>query len=583
MDTEVILADKKISEIKGCFVVRHYQRGYRWGKQQVETLLDDISRAMASDKVTDYWLQPIVLKKLPPDGETPRYELIDGQQRLTTIYILLSFMKRNAVQWLQLNFTLEYETRPDTAGFLDNMTEEGAEDHIDFWHIYNAGRYIDAWFKRVFENDANKIGAGQNKLYSYMVEHLKVIWYEAGSDEDSNKMFTRLNIGRIKLTNAELIKALFLQDGSKSDETYRTRLEMSMQWDSMEKQLNSGNDELWYFLTKETPDKYPTRIELLFDLMAGKKPDEPEEYYTFFWFADRIKTETVKKCWDEIVNKFLRIKEWYEDNRYYHKIGYLISSGSACMADIFDIANGKRKSEFVNCLDERIKRSIDIDAKSIADYIELSYDKAREREVIGRLLLLFNIESILAENIYQRFPFGKYNTAEWSLEHIHAQQSQGLRTMELQKEWLKMHLPSLKAVYPTGEEDALINEVATCCSADYRLTSSSFADLFDRVVAKLSDGGDLEYLHSLSNMALLAKGDNAALRNSTFDVKRNCIVDMDRKGAFIPYCTKMVFLKYYTPSADNQVHFWGEKDREAYINAIVEKLSPFMSVNSEEV
>ena len=78
-------------------------------------------------------------------------------------------------------------------------------------------------------------------------------------------------------------------------------------------------------------------------------------------------------------------------------------------------------------------------------------------------------------------------------------------------------------------------------------------------------------------MALLAKSDNAALNNSTFDVKRNIIVEMDRRGAFIPYCTKMVFLKYYTPSADNQVHFWGTKDRKAYVDAIVNKLTPFMT------
>ena len=79
-------------------------------------------------------------------------------------------------------------------------------------------------------------------------------------------------------------------------------------------------------------------------------------------------------------------------------------------------------------------------------------------------------------------------------------------------------------------------------------------------------------------MALLAKDDNAALNNSTFDVKRNQIVCMDQKGAFIPYCTKMVFLKYYTPSNENQIHFWGQKDREAYIKAMQTILEPYMSL-----
>jgi hypothetical protein len=84
----------------------------------------------------------------------------------------------------------------------------------------------------------------------------------------------------------------------------------------------------------------------------------------------------------------------------------------------------------------------------------------------------------------------------------------------------------------------------------------------------LSVSGNTEYLHSIANLALLNTADNAALNNSTFDVKRNVIVDMDKKGQYIPFCTKMAFLKYYTPSADNQLHFWGQADRISYVNAI---------------
>ncbi|HPE28535.1 MAG TPA: DUF1524 domain-containing protein, partial [Saccharofermentans sp.] len=84
-------------------------------------------------------------------------------------------------------------------------------------------------------------------------------------------------------------------------------------------------------------------------------------------------------------------------------------------------------------------------------------------------------------------------------------------------------------------------------------------------------------LHSIANMALLNSSDNAALNNSTFDVKRNVIVEMDKNGQYIPFCTKMVFLKYYTPSAENQLHFWGHADRVAYVNAINAVLKEFLS------
>ena len=93
------------------------------------------------------------------------------------------------------------------------------------------------------------------------------------------------------------------------------------------------------------------------------------------------------------------------------------------------------------------------------------------------------------------------------------------------------------------------------------------SSLSSNIISVLSDGKS-EYLHTLANLALLNTSDNAALNNSTFDVKRNAIIDLDKNGRFIPFCTKMVFLKYYTQSDQNQLHFWGEPDRKAYIEAM---------------
>ena len=76
---------------------------------------------------------------------------------------------------------------------------------------------------------------------------------------------------------------------------------------------------------------------------------------------------------------------------------------------------------------------------------------------------------------------------------------------------------------------------------------------------------------------MLNTSDNAALNNSTFDVKRNVIIDMDKKGQYIPFCTKMVFLKYYTPSEDNQLHFWGQADRIAYVKEMNRVLKEYLA------
>ena len=110
-----------------------------------------------------------------------------------------------------------------------------------------------------------------------------------------------------------------------------------------------------------------------------------------------------------------------------------------------------------------------------------------------------------------------------------------------------------------------------------KLERTDFEQLQQEIVAVMSVEGNAEYLHSISNMALLNTSDNAALNNSTFDVKRNIIIEMDKTGKYIPFCTKMVFLKYYTPSENNQIHFWGQADRVAYVNAINIVLSEYLS------
>jgi len=568
--SNVILEAKPIGNIKGNFFVPKYQRGYRWTDSQVKMLLSDLWENCNQETKKEYCLQPIVVRKRSEND----YELIDGQQRFTTILIMLSYIKR-LFPFVNINYTLEYETRKSTTEFLSNINEKVAQSNIDFFHIYNANKCIDTWLEETFGDDVNRKSAALFNLMDYLTNKVNVIWYEVGEEEDPIALFTRLNIGRIQLTNAELIKALLLKSNCDND-LDNDKIERSIQWDNIEKELRSENDELWYFLTTQNASNYPTRIELLFDMMAGKSDNEKEKYFTFFWFEQEIKIHGIKLIWEEIQKNFLQIKEWYSDSLFYHKIGYLISSVSKTMPEIFNLAKNKRKSIFLKELDSMIAESINFNMNDNETYSSLNYkDNYRE---ISNLLLLFNIESIIKENVYQRFPFSKYNTAEWSLEHIHAQNSQGLKKKETQLEWISMHLDSVKSVSEGDKYNTLIAEMESIISTGQIDVRNTFDELFQKVCHALSEDSNTDFIHTISNMALLAKNDNAVLNNSTFDVKRNQIINMDKKGAYIPYCTKMVFLKYYTPSNENQIHFWGQKDRAAYIKAMESVLSPYMSI-----
>ena len=562
MENYVILEAKPIKDIRGTFYIPAYQRGYRWERTQVKTLLNDLYQCMeANGQEKDYCLQPVVVQK---KGEL-QYDLIDGQQRLTTIYILLRYVHQNY-------FSFEYETREKTKDFLNNMDPQLAQTNIDFFHIYQAYTTIKDWLEETFPADTD---SHLYKLCNYVNERVKVIWYEVGAEADPIALFTRLNIGKIQLTNAELIRALFLSDTPNGMEN-RRKYEMAIQWDDIEKQLRDDDGAFWAFITRKRAEDYPTRIDILFDLMCHKQDAEKDPLFTFFKMEERLKHSDRDSVWQEVINGFLQLKEWYKDNVYYHKIGYLIASGSNTMADLFDEARGKRKSEFKDRLDELIAESITWRTNDKDSYWDLDYHKDYNR--ICRILLLFNVQSIISYCVRQRFPFNEYNNEEWSIEHIHAQNSEGLKTVELQLEWLQKHLPSLKAIHRDEPDNELVRDVEKVIDGirqSGRFIRSDFDDIFRRVVNDLSDTTDTDYINTLPNLALLSCGHNTCLSNSTFDVKRNLIIKMDKSGEFIPYCTKMTFLKYYENSSDVQVHFWGQKDREAYLQAIQHVIAPY--------
>lgn len=84
--SNIILDTKNVGKIKGLFYLPDYQRGYRWTSEEIKLLLDDIYESAGKP----YCLQPIVVKK-----SNERFELIDGQQRLTTIYLICKYMEAN--------------------------------------------------------------------------------------------------------------------------------------------------------------------------------------------------------------------------------------------------------------------------------------------------------------------------------------------------------------------------------------------------------------------------------------------------------------------------------------------------------
>lgn len=337
------------------FYIPAYQRGYRWTAQEVNDLLNDINEFIPreisdTEEKTWYCLQPVVVKSRSEN----EYEVIDGQQRLTTIYLILHYLNQDFVEKRRDKlFSIDYQTRTDSKEFLQNPDEEN-DACIDFYYMHKAYETIDEWFNQR-ENDAS---FDKNDYRSKLKFHTKVIWYETTEDNPIT-VFTRLNIGKISLTNAELIKALFLNSSNfKSGNADRMRLrqiEIANEWDNIETSLQ--NNKLWYFLSDEK--KEDNRIEYIFNLMNDSTDTDPYSTFRFFYAKLAGKTEDdMNRYWEMVQAYYQRFNEWFSERELYHKIGFILTVKIAKVKDLYDSSSTLRKSDFISHIDGMIKHWI---------------------------------------------------------------------------------------------------------------------------------------------------------------------------------------------------------------------------------
>lgn len=178
----------------------------------MEKLLDDISEFKDKTDGSDYYcIQPLVLLK--KDNE---YEVIDGQQRLTTLYLILLYISKTVYKNDSSLYTILYDSagRTESETFLKKLTVEKAQDDIDFNHIFNAYLKISEWFEK---EEPNKLLLNNfaSAILNIILNQLRFIWYKVDkTDGTPIDIFHRLNAGKIKLTDSELIKALLLSEDS---------------------------------------------------------------------------------------------------------------------------------------------------------------------------------------------------------------------------------------------------------------------------------------------------------------------------------------------------------------------------------
>lgn len=586
-----------IAELDGkTFFVRDYQRGYRWGEDEVKNLLNDIDSI--SDFESGYCMQPLVVKKIEDDsvhyqkklGEKEcqgcghiDFELVDGQQRLSTIWLLISYLKKKSnLKYEKVSYSIYYEiNRP-----------------VDSHYINKAERTITDWFESHEEN----LEEFEKKL-----EKLFFIWYESKERKTPQKLFRSINEGKIELTNAELFKALLLNPDNEIGADWKTTKikldQIAFEWDGLENSLR--NDDFWYFLSKDNVDRNSrsTRIDYVLELYARQKNKyglSPDKDRFSFLVIQRMLDESgdssaIFRIWTEVVKIYDKLFSWYQDNELFHLIGFLVAIsnkniGSKAIipteiSELFNVllsidSNDKIKEEvrkkvykrlLVKIIKKEEKQLVPDNFKyEYAIPTELDVEKTRVREV----LLFSNIYSLLSLNdednkkYYTRFPFKlfhRYGEEQgWDIEHISPKNLE----VDLSKcESLSEFIENIKALKDDAEDDGTIKKHVedflkeSGNSNNYKelVCYSELIEDWKRYADEINQSPD----HALENLVLLNSSINRSYGNAFFNKKRIVIIANDRKGVFIPICTRNVFMKYYSDKMENLTR-WTDSDKYKY-------------------
>lgn len=641
------------------FYIPSYQRGYRWTEKQVGDLLRDLlcfsndlaNKGNKDEKDQFYCLQPVIarpitdidqLKTIFGDDfndsilEHGVWEIIDGQQRLTTIFLLYKYLLdqkgwdaetlKDEEDGKEL-YHICYATRKGSSSFLENLSlkaikdssEEVFKENVDYFHMANAFKYISEWIKTDGKsiNIRYQLGGSLDNVRTSLFKLLngmsdtkggsvQVLWYELAENKGKRniKEFQKINTGKIRLTDAELIKGLFLLEKNFStSEKYIKQSELALEWEFIENTLHANN--FWYFLQKKGSDM-PNRIDLLFNLIykkAALKNIQEEDWdaklkevdiqlsdarqseiFRFYYnrFEGKIGEDLqheVGKAWDEVMELYRTLDDWFCTPSIYNYIGLLSQCGEDLCRLVLHyeyLPEESTRLDFEDYLKERISfqlRKVKIDNEK-----KLILSTYKEHDNIYKVLLTLNIhllneqnQKLESESDVYKFPFDVLNAQNWDIEHIDSFHTNALKKDNDKKEWIETALADRSDELSKDEKEQI----------NLKIEENALDDAINIIKRNAQEvDTEEEIKNTIGNLTLLDAATNRMYGNSLFCTKRRIIIERIKQGVFVPVATQYIFAKFFDQKGTNR-SLWTKEDMEAYHSYIYNVISNYL-INEED-
>lgn len=592
-----------------------YQRGYKWDTKDIERLLKDINEFSPNEDLNlFYCLQNITLVE-SLDSKT--FNVVDGQQRLTTLTVILSYLN----EYELINEKLQYNVRKETEEFLkeyifkpnelkniqnweqflENTSIKGKDyDYQDVFYLFNAYKAIQTWF----ETYPNSVTAMKDKI----LNHVKLI-VNLPKNIEEQELFENLNGKRVPLDGADLIRALIITRVAKKeigdiDDSIKQnvlinerRVKIGLMLDRINHWWADENKKNYFHqFTKESkvPDEesisfndvtYPiNHLYKLYVLAYGEGVLDME------FFEKKVIEDGFL---DELQLLQRTMENWCNDKELYHLILFtsiyarekikeepvlsfkeLLHQWKKLYRKDFICFLKKRiaSTEVFNDLINQTERCKEENEKTA--FLENWYDNK-----LITVSVLLDIISILSSNS-TCLPARHFKAYKEDLEHIFPQTPVGdrikdkIKQTQILKEYIDIINQSL-----SEEEKININD----CDIDWE-NQNWKDDIKFRINNRIEK---VIPVNSLGNMCVLHESVNRGYGNDFFLEKRIDIMRKSQEGFFIrPHvydAFNKIFLERHDESIDmKMMNRWDRSDILARREYIIKRISNFLNTSNEQ-
>ena len=501
----------------------YYQRGYRWKSLEIEQLLNDVD----SNEKGNYFLQLLAVRQ---DDNNHHLRIIDGQQRLTTVLLILGALDGKDY----CTDMIKYETR--------NHSSTESNYTLDGYFQNEASQTIIQWL-------ANKSDE-QKTVFARKLKECEFLYFPIEEENSEFDFFSRLNTWKISATDSELVKCYFL-----SDDNLEAIEKRAVLWNQMERQLS--NNQFWGMFANSDVVNADRMGVLLSYVNIGKIIIKKEEKYPLFEsYREAGKTNTKGQLWSKVEKAFNLLLQWYGNRYYRHLVGWYVH---------------RKGSIFTLMIEETIiKDAHDKAAELLGDGKWLEDPELfnnGNKDNIHNYLLLANM-SWCAEKLGVDYDFYRHTQiTRWSIEHIHARNQRKLDEMEFK---------NLKFKDKEGDISDLWKQYCEECEKKDNSIANDFLQkhLLDDSYPEIDED------NSIGNLSLLPSDTNSSLNNKLFIGKQSEILSWALRGDKAYYWAPPLTIAMFTKEIGEPNHkfhkYWSKPDREAYRKMLASLIKAFL-------